>query len=169
MSIFCSSSKRCFTMFRPQDIEIISDTQTRNVVHLQSLSAPAACAPPCWRTTARRPRWLLTENLATKAWMRSLQWWWRPRLATGFMSPGTSSEHRWEIAQSSFIVWSYSEGLVVDWRSCFSPRCLQESVFLSPNMNCVRPEEITVNLRKISGSLGISISVSSSAKCSCLR
>ena len=31
---------------------------------------------------------------------------------------------------------------------------------MSPSLNCVRPEEITVELRKIAGSLGISISVS---------
>ncbi|XP_040885137.1 tyrosine-protein phosphatase non-receptor type 13 [Toxotes jaculatrix] len=34
----------------------------------------------------------------------------------------------------------------------------QDGCSLSPSLNCVRPEEITVELRKIAGSLGISIS-----------
>ncbi|XP_044035436.1 FERM and PDZ domain-containing protein 2 isoform X2 [Siniperca chuatsi] len=36
--------------------------------------------------------------------------------------------------------------------------CAQDSCSSSPSLNCVRPEEISVELRKISGSLGISIS-----------
>ena len=37
----------------------------------------------------------------------------------------------------------------------------QDGSSLSTSLNSVRPEEITVELRKIAGSLGISISVSS--------
>lgn len=37
---------------------------------------------------------------------------------------------------------------------------LQDGCSLSPPLICARPKEITVELRKISGSLGISISVS---------
>lgn len=60
-----------------------------------------------------------------------------------------------------------TEWLVENWRARFCPRCLQDSFFLSPNMNCMRPEEIAVDLRKISGSLGLSISVSWPAKFFC--
>lgn len=79
--------------------------------------------------------------------------------------PGASSSCRTE-ALNSFGP-TRTELLVEDWSPCFCPRCSQDSFSLSPNINCVRPEEITVDLRKISGSLGISISVSYLVNCSC--